>query len=88
MSTCEKLMLSLTDNTINITILMTINLTLYYSTRETGTHLKIVLVLAKLRMAPRTMPIPRSSEAFNCKSIVTVLMRTTLHCTGHSFKLK
>ena len=31
------------------------------------TYLKIVLVLAKLRMAPRTIPIPRSSDAFNCK---------------------
>jgi len=29
------------------------------------TNLKIVLVLAKLRICPRTTPMPRSSEAFN-----------------------
>ena len=33
---------------------------------QPGTYLKIVLVLAKLRTAPRTMPIPRSSDAFSC----------------------
>lgn len=30
------------------------------------THLKMVLVLAKLRMGPRTMSMPRSSDAFSC----------------------
>jgi hypothetical protein len=30
--------------------------------------LKIVLVLAKLKICPRTMPIPRSSDAFSSKT--------------------
>lgn len=30
------------------------------------TYLKMVLVLAKLKIGPRTTPIPRSSDAFNC----------------------
>lgn len=40
-----------------------------------ATYLKIVLVLAKLRMAPRTMPIPLSSEAFNCNRRYARLLR-------------
>lgn len=36
------------------------------------TYLKIVLVLAKLRMGPRTMSMPRSSEALSWKGMVWV----------------
>ena len=34
---------------------------------DENTNLKIVLVLAKLRICPRTTPMPRSSDAFNFK---------------------
>lgn len=33
----------------------------------TPTYLKMVLVLAKLKIGPRTTSIPRSSDAFNCR---------------------
>lgn len=36
--------------------------------RAVPTHLKMVLVLAKLRMGPRTTSIPLSSEAFSYKT--------------------
>ena len=42
---------------------------------QIGPYLKIVLVLAKLRTAPRTIPIPRSSDAFNCKSRVKKILK-------------
>lgn len=35
--------------------------------QRTPTYLKMVLVLAKLKIGPRTTSIPRSSDAFNCK---------------------
>ena len=50
---------------------------------QPGTYLKIVLVLAKLRTAPRTMPIPRSSDAFSCNKMYRTLYRIPvyMYCT-------
>ena len=48
--------------------------------------LNIVLVLAKLRIGPRTIPIPLSSDAFNCKDIThtNTLPLVTLYTNSSS----
>ena len=43
-----------------------------FGKRRPATYLKMVLVLAKLRMGPRTMSIPRSSEALSWREMAWI----------------
>lgn len=47
------------------------------------TYLKMVLVLAKLRMGPRTMSMPRSSEALSWKGTVWIRIPSSQSTPSH-----
>lgn len=49
------------------------------------TYLKMVLVLAKLRMGPRTMSMPRSSEALSWKGVVWKRIPASQSTPSHLF---
>ena len=49
---------------------------------DLGSYLNMVLVLAKLRICPLTIPIPRSSDAFNWKQKQQLsILKHTVHLT-------